>query len=104
MDNFSFAKCRFKNEKLKLVNIQILSFIILTNVVNLILAHHKFSLNAIFRQFFYSIFFFAHCRPEQHEIFCSEITVQYQNLDFFTFTQMKENNMHSYNNSSITEL
>jgi hypothetical protein len=52
LDNFSFAKCRFQNDKLKLVNIQILSFIRSTSVVKLI----------------------------------SQITVQYQNFDFFTFT------------------
>jgi hypothetical protein len=52
IDNFSFAKFRFKNDKLKLVNIQILSFIISTSVVNLVLALHKHSPNAIFRCFF----------------------------------------------------
>jgi hypothetical protein len=57
IDNFSFAKCRFKNDKLKLVNIQILLFIISTSVVNLILAHLKLPLNAIFRRFFIQVFF-----------------------------------------------
>jgi hypothetical protein len=46
IDNFSFAKRRLKNDKPKLVNIQILLFIILT-----------LSLNTILRRFFIQVFF-----------------------------------------------
>ncbi len=75
IDNFSFAKCRFKNYKLKLVNIQNSLVYYIDKCSKFNISPSQTSSECYFSPVFYSSFFLLVLAEGSVNFFCSEITV-----------------------------